>query len=36
MDVEKEQHSSLLVGMQAGTTLEIILVVSLKSGNSST
>ena len=36
-DVEKEDHSSLLVGLQTGTnTLEINLEVSQKTGNRST
>jgi hypothetical protein len=36
-DVEKEEHSSILVGLQAGiTTLEIILVVPQEFGNNFT
>jgi hypothetical protein len=36
-DVEKEQHSSLLVGLQAGTTsLEISLAVPQKIGHGTT
>jgi hypothetical protein len=35
-DVEKERYSPLLVGLQAGTTLEISLVVPQKIGHSTT